>query len=63
MFILPKEAKVDIDVIAKDKLRLPPRINVHMLEAPPPGDTPVKNMPNRIAGSSGNMRKPNPNDI
>lgn len=49
--------------MARDRLRLPPRMKVQMLEAPPPGDTPVKNIPRRISGQCGKIRKPSPNEI
>lgn len=59
-----------MDVMASDKLRFPPSTKVQMLEAPPPGDTPVKNMPRRRAaatsspsGPDGKIRKPNAKDI
>ena len=37
-------AKVDIAVMVTDKSRFPPNITVQMLDAPPPGDTPEKNI-------------------
>lgn len=51
-------AKVLMVVIVIDKFKSPPRIRVHMLEAPPPGDTPVKNIPNCISALSGKSTLP-----
>lgn len=53
--IIPKAAKVLIVVIKIDKSMFPSSMAVQMLEAPPAGDTPVKNIPNLIAGSLGKI--------
>ncbi len=46
--IMKKAAKVETAVMVTDRSRLPPNISVQMLDAPPPGETPVTNRPRRI---------------
>lgn len=53
-------AIVLVVVIAMDKSRLPPNITVHIFDAPPAGQTPVKNNPNCNSTLFGNKNKPNP---
>jgi len=50
--IIKNAENVDTAVIVTDKSRLPPNIIVQMLEAPPPGEVPVKKRPSRISGLS-----------
>lgn len=56
---LPNAANVLVVVIATDKSIFPPRITVQMFDAPPAGETPVKNNPNCMSTLSGNRIKPN----
>ena len=42
--IMKKAAKVDTAVMVTDKSKFPPNITVQMLEAPPPGEHPIKNL-------------------
>lgn len=44
-YYLPNAAMVHKVVMAIERFRLPSSSNVHMLEAPPLGLIPVKNMP------------------
>ena len=60
--IIKNAEKVEMVVMVKLKFKLPPNMTVQILEAPPPGDAPVTNKPNRIEGLSGNMN-PNPKPI
>lgn len=55
---LPKAENVLIVVIDIDKSRFPPRITDHTLEAPPDGETPVKNIPSCISTLFGNSNIP-----
>nr|CAH7721584.1 unnamed protein product [Callosobruchus chinensis] len=57
--IMPKAAMVLMAVMMMLRLMLPSNTTAHTLEAPPAGDTPVKNMPRRISGESGNSIRPN----
>lgn len=54
--IIPKAAKLLTVVIKTDRFILPPKITVHILEAPPVGETPVKNKPNCISILLGNIK-------
>lgn len=51
-FCVPKATKVETAVIMMERSREPCRRWVHMLEAPPPGQQPPRNMPRRISRSS-----------
>ena len=42
--IMKKAAKVDTAVMVTDRSKFPPNITVQMLEAPPPGEHPIKKM-------------------
>lgn len=55
---LPKATIFPTDVIAIDKSILPPRSMVQILDAPPAGETPVKNIPNCISALPGNKINP-----
>jgi len=57
-YYLPNAAMVHIVVIVIERFRLPSSSNVHILEAPPLGLIPVKNMPICSSGRSGNTRYP-----
>lgn len=54
--IIPKAAKLLSVVINIDRLMLPPNMTAHMFDAPPLGETPVKNRPNCISTEFGNIR-------
>lgn len=58
--IMPNAERVLTVVIKIDRSMFPSRIAVQMLEAPPPGATPVKNIPSRIVGSLGKSTNPIP---
>lgn len=59
MKVLPNDAIVLIVVIDIDRSMFPPKITVHIFDAPPAGEQPVKNIPIRIATSFGNNINPN----
>lgn len=61
--IMPNAAIVEIVVIAMLRLMLPPKISVHILLAPPPGEIPVKNNPRAISCDVGKRRYPSPYDV
>lgn len=56
----PNDAKVLVVLIVIDKSKLPPKMTVHVFDAPPAGLAPVKNRPSCMAGSFGNSNKPSP---
>lgn len=56
--ILPNAANVLVVLIVIDKSRLPPRSTVHIFDAPPAGELPVKNNPNCISTLFGNKNIP-----
>lgn len=58
--IIPNAANVLIAVIDIDKSRLPPKITHQIFDAPPDGETPVKNRPSCISILFGNNSKPSP---
>lgn len=55
---LPNAENVLIVVIEIDRSKLPPKITDQMFEAPPDGETPVKNIPSCMATSCGKRSKP-----
>lgn len=57
-YYLPNAAMVQIVVMVIERFRLPSNNSVHILEAPPLGLIPVKNMPICSSGWSGNKRYP-----
>ena len=63
----PKDTKVETQVIMQERSREPPSRCVHMLEAPPPGQQPLRNIPRRISRSSkespGYSASPRPKEI
>lgn len=57
-YFLPNAATVHIVVIVMERFKLPSSNTVQILEAPPLGLIPVKNMPICSSGRSGNKRDP-----
>lgn len=55
----PNAENVLMVVIAIDKSRFPPKITHQIFEAPPDGDTPVKNIPSCISTLFGKSSTPN----
>lgn len=58
MYLLPNAANVLVVLIVIDKSRFPPKITVHIFDAPPAGEHPVKNNPNRNSTFFGNNNIP-----
>lgn len=60
--IMKNAENVEMAVIVIDRFKFPLNINVQMLEAPPPGETPVTKRPRRMADSDAGNIKPRPNE-
>lgn len=60
---VPKATKVETPVIMMERSREPPSKCVHMLEAPPPGQLPLRNSPSWPSGLPGNAALARPKAI
>ena len=60
---VPKAVMVDMKVIMMERSSEPPSRCVHMLEAPPPGQLPLRNSPSWPKGLSGKVALASPKAI
>lgn len=63
MMNVPKAVTVDMKVIMMERSREPPSRCVHMLEAPPPGQLPLRNSPSWPKTLSGKTALASPKAI